>query len=134
MSFCMQASFPLIFHQHRKNTPWTDVRLDGHPLHPRPQSRAATDPQAQEASLNAHCWFPWRLWGCLLRSQLLSMLHDTVPHIMKKEKVKVVQSCVTLYEPLACSPPGSSVHGILQARVLEWVVIPFSRGSSQPGD
>ena len=33
-----------------------------------------------------------------------------------------------------CGPPGSSVHGILQARVLEWVAIPFSRGSSQPGD
>jgi len=33
-----------------------------------------------------------------------------------------------------CSPPGSSVHGILQARVLEWVAIPFSRGSSQSRD
>jgi len=33
-----------------------------------------------------------------------------------------------------CSPPGSSVHGILQARILEWVAIPFSRGSSQPSD
>ena len=32
-----------------------------------------------------------------------------------------------------CSPPGSSVHGILQARILEWVVVPSSRGSSQPG-
>src|SRR5574337_612499 len=33
-----------------------------------------------------------------------------------------------------CSPPGSSVHGILRARILEWVAIPFSRGSSQPRD
>ena len=33
-----------------------------------------------------------------------------------------------------CGPPGSSVHGILQARILEWVAIPFSRGSSQPRD
>ena len=33
-----------------------------------------------------------------------------------------------------CSPPGSSVHGILQARILEWVAMPFSRGSSQPRD
>ena len=33
-----------------------------------------------------------------------------------------------------CSPPGSSVHGILQARILEWVAIPFSRGSSRPRD
>ena len=35
---------------------------------------------------------------------------------------------------MGCSPPGSSVHGILQARILEWVAIPFSRGSSQPRD
>ena len=33
-----------------------------------------------------------------------------------------------------CSPPGSSVHGILQARILQWVAFPFSRGSSQPRD
>ena len=42
------------------------------------------------------------------------------------------QSCPTLCNPRHCSPPGSSVHGILQARVLEWVAIPFSRGSSWP--
>ena len=41
---------------------------------------------------------------------------------------------LTLCDPLNCSPPGSSVHGILQARVREWVAIPFSRGSSQPRD
>ena len=48
--------------------------------------------------------------------------------------VKVTQSCPTLCDPMDCSPPGSSVHGILQARILEWVAIPFSRGSSQPRD
>ena len=46
--------------------------------------------------------------------------------------VLVVQSCLTLYDPMDCSSPGSSVHGILQARILEWIAIPFSRGSSQP--
>ena len=40
--------------------------------------------------------------------------------------------CLTLCDPMDCSPPGSSVHGILQARILEWTAIPFSRGSSQP--
>ena len=40
----------------------------------------------------------------------------------------------TLRYPMACSPPGSSVHGILQARILEWVAIFFSRGSSRPRD
>ena len=45
-----------------------------------------------------------------------------------------VQSCLTLCDPMDCSLPGSSVHGILPARVLEWVAISFSRGSSQPRD
>ena len=42
------------------------------------------------------------------------------------------QSCPTLSDPVDYSPPGSSVHGILQARILEWTAMPSSRGSSQP--
>ena len=45
---------------------------------------------------------------------------------------EIAQSCPTLSDPMDCSPPGSSVHGILQARILEWVAVPSSRGSSQP--
>ena len=45
----------------------------------------------------------------------------------------VTQSCPTLYDPMDCNPPGSSVHRGLQARILEWVAFPFSRGSSNPG-
>ena len=48
--------------------------------------------------------------------------------------VLVTQLCLTLCHPRDCSLPGSSVHGILQARILEWVAISFSRGSSQPRD
>ena len=48
--------------------------------------------------------------------------------------VKVTQSCPTLCGPMDCGPPGSSVHEILQVRILEWEAIPFSRGSSQPRD
>ena len=44
----------------------------------------------------------------------------------------VAQLCPTLWDPMDCSPPASSVHGILQARVLEWASMPSSRGSSQP--
>ena len=51
-----------------------------------------------------------------------------------KVKVLVSQPCPTLYNPMGCSPPGSPVHEILQARILEGVAIPFSRGSSQPRD
>ena len=47
---------------------------------------------------------------------------------------EVAQLCPTLYDPMDCSLPGSSLHGILQARVLEWVAISFSRGSSRPRD
>ena len=46
--------------------------------------------------------------------------------------VLVAQLCPTLCDPMDCSLPGSSTYGILQARILEWVAIPFSRGSSQP--
>ena len=48
--------------------------------------------------------------------------------------VLVSQSCPTLCDPMDWGPPGSSVHGIFQARILELVAIPFSRGYSQPGD
>ena len=51
-----------------------------------------------------------------------------------KVKVLVAQSCQTLCDSMDYSPSGSSVHGILQARILKWVAIPFSRGSSQPRD
>ena len=47
---------------------------------------------------------------------------------------EVAQSCPTLCDPMGCSLPGSSVHEIFQAIVLEWIAISFSRGSSQPRD
>ena len=47
-------------------------------------------------------------------------------------RVKVAQLCPTLCDPMDCRPPSSSVHGIFQARILEWVAIPFSRGSFGP--
>ena len=46
--------------------------------------------------------------------------------------VLVAPLCLTFCDPMDCSPQGSSVHGIFQARILEWVAISFSRGSSQP--
>ena len=49
-------------------------------------------------------------------------------------KVLVTQFCLTLGDPMDCSPPGSSVRGISQARILEWGAIPFFRGSSQSRD
>ena len=53
------------------------------------------------------------------------------PRLLKSES-EVTQSCPTLCDPMDCSLPGSSVHGIFQARVLKWIAISLSRGSSQP--
>ena len=47
---------------------------------------------------------------------------------------KSLQSCLTVCDPMDCSLPGSSVHGILQARILKWIALPSFRGSSQPRD
>ena len=52
--------------------------------------------------------------------------HYLLQCIKVKSESEVAQSCPTLHDPMDCSPPGSSVHGIFQARVLEWVAIAFS--------
>ena len=49
-------------------------------------------------------------------------------------RTKSLQSCWTLCDPMACSPPGSSVCAVSQARILKWTAMPSSRGSSQPRD
>ena len=71
-------------------------------------------------------------WGCKESgtTEQLNWLTDCLWLV----RVLAVQSCPTLCDPMDCSPPGSSVHGILQAKILEWVVIPFSRASSWPRD
>ena len=54
--------------------------------------------------------------------------------VWKESESEVAQLCLTLCNPMDCSPRGSSVHGIFQARVLKWAAIAFSRGSSRPRD
>ena len=61
-------------------------------------------------------------------------LQDRMKMKVLKVEVLVTQSCTTFCDPMDCSLPGFTIHGILQARILEWVAIPFSRGSSQPRD
>ena len=51
-----------------------------------------------------------------------------IKYTIAKVKVFITQSCATVYDPMDYSPPGSSVQGILQARILQWVAISFSRG------
>ena len=67
---------------------------------------------------------------------IVSKLTFCISQILSKHTLSCVfiaQLYPTLWDALGCNPPGSSVHGILQERVLEWVAIPYSRGSSQPG-
>ena len=64
----------------------------------------------------------------------LCLVSLALSYLQCKKESEVAQSCLTLCDPMDCSPPGSSVHGIFQARVLECVAISFSRGSPQPRD
>ena len=54
--------------------------------------------------------------------------------LLASQSALFIQSCLTVCSPTDCSPPGYSVHRILQARILEWVAIPLSKRSSQPRD
>ena len=70
----------------------------------------------------------------LVRIDTRCHLSGSIPLPHSVQFSSVAQSCPTLCKPMNCSLQGSSVHGILQARILEWVAIPFSRGSSLPRD
>ena len=52
--------------------------------------------------------------------------------VKSERESEAAQGCSTLCDPMVCSLPGSSTHGIFQARILEWVAVSFSRGSSRP--
>ena len=70
-------------------------------------------------------------------SKVMSLLFNVLSRLVitfLPRSSEVAQSCPTLCDPMDCSLPGSSVHGIFQAIVLEWIAISFSRGSSQPRD
>ena len=88
------------------------------------------------------CWQSKELKRVLLFNMLPRFIiafiprskHLLINYRLNKCHVLVTQSYPTLCHPVDYSLPGSSVHGILQARILEWVAISFSRGSSQPRD
>ena len=69
-------------------------------------------------------------WPNFLITHIITVWHHLVWHGC----CSVAKSCPTLFQPLDCSPPGSSVHGVSQARILEWVAISFSKGSSWWGN
>ena len=75
----------------------------------------------------------WKAWSyvSVCVCVLSVCVHAQCVHVHARS---VAQSCLALCNPLDCSLPGSSVHGIFQARILEWVAISFYRGYSQPRD
>ena len=64
----------------------------------------------------------------------LQVIENIIQTGLSNKVTEIAQSCPTLCDPMDCSLPGFSVHGIFQAIVLEWIVISFSRGSSRPRD
>ena len=81
--------------------------------------------------LPAYSWWAVKI---ILLKQSNDLAH--IPRFEKVQSVSLFRVCAYLLshvrlfrDPIDCGPPGSSVHGILQARILEWVAIPFSRGS-----
>ena len=83
--------------------------------------------------------FHWNALESLLKISLLCITNIYtfffwIPYSVSLIHVpaKLIQSCPALCDFMDCSPPGSSLHGILQARILEWVAMPSSRGSSWP--
>ena len=75
----------------------------------------------------------WKLGLLPWRAETLPLHNWEARSNESESESEVAQWCPTLCEPMDCSLPGSSLHGILQARVLEWVAISFSKGSSRPG-
>ena len=77
-----------------------------------------------------HCVATYRqsVWDCEFSPSIL--ISTPLLSLIKITKVLVAQLCATLCNPMDCSLPSSSVHGILQAKILKWVTYPFSRGSS----
>ena len=85
-------------------------------------------------------WTEWLTLEWRIKSQHFLRSPEKKPSILIKHAriscmcAKSLQSCLTLWDPIDCSLPGSSVHGILQARLLEWVVTPSFRESFRPKD
>ena len=113
--------------------------------------RIGVSASASILPINIEDWFPLGWTGLILQSKGLSRIFSNTTiqkhqffgaqfslmsnsHIHIESESEVAQSCPPLCNPMDCSLPGSSIHGIFQARILEWVAISFSRRSSLPRD
>ena len=102
-----------------------------------PSSRGSSQPSnwTQVSRIACRFFTVWATRGVLRKYLIINLEKGSRLGIINNAYwSEVAQPCLTLCGPMDCSPPGSSVHGIFQARILEWVAISFSRGSSQPRD
>ena len=112
-----------------------------------PPLQSPMAPQNLQKRVQTSLWVPESSMGTILPScppylpytdpcYMWTTFQDaTKPSWLAKDVpccAKLLQSCLTLCDPMDCSPPGSSVHGTLQARILDFAAMPSSRGSSQP--
>ena len=88
------------------------------------EKQTTTTTKIRDSPQTPWCW----------HNQILDALEYCFWAFMSHLHAKSLRLCPTLCNPMECSLPSSSIHGILQARILEWVVMPSSRGSSQPRD
>ena len=124
----------LLFQSHRlKNIKWHELSRSSPFLLLKPQILALSFPCFSLSFISQICFacfltlFKWINCAIFCSASFVRFMCIAMKTY---EKVSVSQSCLTLCDPKDCSPPGSSTHGILQARILEWVAISFSRGSS----
>ena len=104
---------------------------------------SSINPLVDDAQVASSFWLLWImvLWMWLYKHLFETLLSGLLGIFLEVELLdhmwvcaKSIQSCLTLCDPMDCNPTGSSVHGILQERILEWVAMPSSRGSSWPRD
>ena len=113
---------------------WAAVSYCRGSSQPRDRTRllCLLDQQADSPPLS-HLRSP-TLVTCVERTWVLGLTFEIILFQFEPSNVQVTQLCPTLHDPIDGSPPGNSVHGIFQARTLEWVAISISRGSSWPRD
>ena len=150
---CLKTKTPLFFYAYPcephgaptigLNYPWFLSLLTPNPMEsiPKPHACIPTPAAFIQATIilfPSGLYLPTCIYSlqCVFQLQLVSSLQnaDLIMVKVKESESEVAQSCPTLCDPVDCSLPGFSVHGILQARILEWVTISFSSRSSQPRD
>ena len=121
-------SGPLLESQSVRGRGWSE-RLGAHPW-----PRQLEDGGGEGEGLSEEVW-PWAEEGVVNNSSKSFLCPDLASRLApERDAQEQAQLCLTLCDPMDCTPPGSCVHGILQARRLEWVAMPSSRGSSRPRD